>query len=119
MNKYIMTLLLAGLFCGVGALAAGKSSQPNFIVIFVDNMGYGDLGCFGSPKIKTPNLDQMAREGMRFTNFYAQTVCGPSRAALMTGCYPLRVAIEENRVETCMEMLSRKSTGMSGGSWKP
>ncbi len=74
-------------------------SKPNFIIIFCDDLGYGDLGCFGSPKIKTPNLDKMAKEGMRFTNFYAQTVCGPSRAALMTGCYPLRLAIEKNRVE--------------------
>lgn len=65
---------------------------PNFIIIFTDDQGYNDVGCFGSPDIKTPNLDQMAREGMKFTSFYAQTVCGPSRAALMTGCYPLRNA---------------------------
>ena len=74
-------------------------AKPNFIVLFADDLGYGDIGCFGAPKIKTPNLDQMAQEGMRFTDFYAQTVCGPSRAALMTGCYPLRVATEQNRVE--------------------
>uniref|UniRef100_UPI0035672103 sulfatase family protein n=1 Tax=Pontiella sp. TaxID=2837462 RepID=UPI0035672103 len=65
--------------------------QPNFIIIFTDDQGYQDLGCFGSPNIKTPNIDQMAAEGMKFTSFYAQTVCGPSRAALMTGCYPMRV----------------------------
>lgn len=69
-----------------------RQSRPNFIIIFSDDQGYQDLGCFGSPKIKTPRLDQMASEGMRFTSFYAQPVCGPSRAALMTGCYPLRVA---------------------------
>jgi len=65
--------------------------KPNFIIIFTDDQGYQDLGCFGSPLIRTPNVDRMAREGMKFTSFYAQTVCGPSRAALMTGCYPLRV----------------------------
>lgn len=81
--------------------AAGKevdkiNSRPNFIVIFTDDQGYQDLGCFGSPNIHTPNLDRLAKEGMRFTSFYAQTVCGPSRAALMTGCYPLRVAKRNN-----------------------
>lgn len=69
-----------------------KNRPPNFIIIFTDDQGYNDLGCYGSPNIKTPNIDQMAAEGMRFTNFYAQTVCGPSRAALMTGCYPMRNA---------------------------
>ena len=66
--------------------------RPNFIIIFTDDQGYQDLGCYGSPDIKTPRLDQMAKEGMRFTSFYAQTVCGPSRGALMTGCYPIRFA---------------------------
>ena len=87
-------------FPGLPALAYARevpepelsNAKPSFIVIFTDDQGYQDLGCFGSPDIKTPRLDQMAKEGMRFTSFYAQTVCGPSRAALMTGCYPLRVA---------------------------
>jgi len=66
--------------------------QPNFIVIFTDDQGYQDLGCFGSPNIKTPNIDQMADEGMRFTDFYVgASVCTPSRAGLLTGCYPARV----------------------------
>ncbi|WP_052823319.1 sulfatase family protein [Neotamlana sedimentorum] len=73
-----------------------KSQKPNFIIIFTDDQGYQDLGCFGSPNIKTPNIDKMASEGMKFTNFYAQTVCGPSRAALMTGCYPMRNARNDN-----------------------
>jgi len=65
---------------------------PNFVIIFTDDQGYQDLGCFGSPNIKTPHIDQMARDGMRFTDFYsAASVCTPSRAALMTGCYPERV----------------------------
>ena len=66
--------------------------KPNIIVIFADDQGYQDLGVFGSPNIKTPNVDRMAGEGMRFTDFYsAASVCTPSRAALMTGCYPERV----------------------------
>lgn len=66
--------------------------RPNFIVIFTDDQGYNDLGCFGSPNIKTPNIDRMAAEGMRFTDFYSgASVCTPSRAALLTGCYPERV----------------------------
>ena len=72
--------------------AANPSAQPNFVIIFTDDQGYEDVGCFGSPDIRTPRLDAMAREGMRFTSFYAQPICGPSRAALMTGCYPMRVA---------------------------
>ena len=66
--------------------------SPNFIVIFTDDQGYQDVGCFGSPNIKTPNLDQMAGDGMKFTDFYAMApVCSASRAGLLTGCYPPRV----------------------------
>ncbi|MDE3742688.1 sulfatase [Maribacter polysaccharolyticus] len=73
-----------------------QERKPNFIIIFTDDQGYQDLGCFGSPNIKTPHIDKMASEGMKFTNFYAQTVCGPSRAALMTGSYPMRNARNDN-----------------------
>ena len=76
--------------------AAAEEPPPNFVVIFVDDMGYADLGCFGSPDIRTPLLDQLAAEGMRFTHFYAQHICGPSRTALMTGSHPLRVAEKGN-----------------------
>ncbi len=70
------------------------TSKPNFIIIFTDDQGYRDVGCFGATKIKTPNLDRMAAEGMKFTDFYsAAPVCSPSRAALLTGCYPPRVGI--------------------------
>ena len=64
--------------------------RPNVIIIFTDDQGYGDLACYGSKKNKTPRLDQLASEGIMFTSFYSQTVCGPSRSALLTGRHPIR-----------------------------
>jgi len=82
------------------SLAARPSSRarlPNFIVIFCDNLGYGDIGCYGSERNRTPAIDRMAREGMRFTSFYVSSgVCTPSRASLLTGCYPRRVNLHVN-----------------------
>ncbi|MGJ8671739.1 sulfatase family protein [Rubritalea sp.] len=72
-------------------VARVEAEKPNFIIIFTDDQGYQDLGCYGSPNIRTPNIDRMAEQGMRFTSFYAQTVCGPARASLLTGSYPMRV----------------------------
>lgn len=70
---------------------------PNFIVIFADDQGYGDLGSFGSTKIKTPHLDRLAAEGRRYTSFYtASSVCSPSRTAPLTGCYPKRVGMHKH-----------------------
>ena len=75
----------------VFASFAEAAEKPNVIVIYADDLGYADLGCYGNPSIRTPHLDQMAAEGMRFTDFYsAAEVCTPSRAALMTGRYPIR-----------------------------
>lgn len=65
--------------------------HPNFIILFADDQGYGDMGVFGATEFKTPRIDQMAAEGMKFTDFYAQPVCGASRTALLTGSYPIRV----------------------------
>lgn len=69
----------------------GAAPRPNIVVIFTDDQGYQDLGCFGSKSIKTPQIDRMAAEGLMLTSFYAQPVCGVSRASLMTGSYPIRV----------------------------
>lgn len=78
---------------GAGAAGAAPSSPPNVIVIYADDLGYGDLACYGSP-LSTPNLDRMAAEGVRFTQFCsANPVCSPSRAALMTGRYPTRAGV--------------------------
>src|SRR4051812_25828105 len=83
----LLLLVAAPTHAAEGAPAAGKR-QPNIILILADDLGYGDLGCYGNPSIKTPNLDRLAAEGVRFTQGYAgSTVCLPSRAVLMTGLH--------------------------------
>lgn len=72
-------------------------TKPNFIIFLCDNLGYGDIGCFGSTRHRTPNIDRMAKQGRRFTHFYSTSgVCTPSRASLMTGCYPRRVNMHQS-----------------------
>ena len=84
--KLLLTLLLSGLAC---------AAPPNIVLIYVDDLGYGDLGCYGSQVNDTPHIDRLAKEGMRFTDYYsASPVCTPSRAALLTGCYPGRVGFD-------------------------
>jgi uncharacterized sulfatase len=70
--------------------AAAQPTRPNIVVIFADDLGYGDLGAFGAPNIRTPRLDAMAAEGQKWTSFYVQPVCSPSLAALLTGRLPVR-----------------------------
>lgn len=77
------------------ALGFAGIERPNVVLIFCDDLGYGDLACYGAKDVSTPHLDRMAGEGMRFTDFYvAANVCTPSRAALMTGCYAKRVGLQ-------------------------
>ena len=85
---------LSAFLFAAGSLHAAK---PNFVIIFTDDQGYGDLSCFGSKTIKTPNIDRIAKEGRKFTSFMvASPVCTPSRAALLTGCYPKRVGMHQH-----------------------
>jgi arylsulfatase A-like enzyme len=87
----------SALACGAASSlsrGAAAESKPNIILIFADDLGYGDLSCYGSKRIRTPRLDKMAGEGIRFTNFYAMaSICTPSRAALLTGSYPQRCGL--------------------------
>ncbi|MEZ4776261.1 MAG: sulfatase-like hydrolase/transferase [Bacteroidia bacterium] len=102
MKKFPFTSLLLLIFLSI-SVSCGKSDNgqtasadklPNVVIIFTDDQGYQDLGCFGSPDILTPNIDKMAKEGARFSSFYtAQPVCSASRSALMTGCYPDRIGV--------------------------
>ncbi len=94
--------ILTALNCSAFLLSAvsctqEKVSQPNVILVFIDDFGYGDLGCYGNTQHRTPNIDRMADEGVRLTSFYvASSVSTPSRAALMTGCYPRRISMHVN-----------------------
>ncbi len=105
-----------------------KQRLPNVVIIFIDDMGYGDIGSYGAVDYETPNLDKLAVEGMRFTNFYAaQAVCSASRAGLLTGCYPNRIGISgalmpwakhglSDKEMTIAQLLKQKgyATGMAG-----
>ena len=83
----------------LAAPALAAPPKPNIIVILADDLGYGDTGAYGSPRVKTPNIDALARDGVRFTQGYvAHPVCAPSRAALMTGRYQTRFGYEFNPV---------------------
>lgn len=89
-------LTTASLFAAVPTHAA-PTPPPNIIVIFCDDLGYGDLGCYGSKKNRTPHIDKLATDGLRFTDFYSSSpVCTPSRSSLMTGCYARRVGMHED-----------------------
>jgi len=105
MRTHLLSLLI--LVAAVSpAVAADKSvtpSKPNIIVIFCDDLGYADIGPFGSTTHATPVLDQMAKEGMRLTDFYSTcSVCTPSRSSLMTGCYPRRVNMHVDEKNLCV-----------------
>lgn len=85
------------LIFGCGMIAAGSElpRRPNIIFIFVDDQGYYDLGCYGATEVKTPRIDELAKQGTRFTDYYAAApICSPSRAGLLTGCYPRRIGNE-------------------------
>lgn len=93
MRYFWLWLACSGLWVSHGSEAAESSGRPNIILIFVDDLGYGDIGPFGATKVRTPHLDKLASEGTKFTSFYGTPVCSMSRACLMTGCYNARVSI--------------------------
>lgn len=100
MTKALHALLLAALPAACASVAPGDAAAPpNVVIFFTDDQGFGDLGCYGHPTIATPNIDGLARTGVRLTQFYvASPVCSPSRAALLTGCYPKRIGMERHVV---------------------
>ncbi len=89
--KHFLALFLSSFLILVSSFAAEQ--RPNVVIIFIDDLGYGDIGPFGATKQQTPNLDRMAKEGMKLTSFYAAPVCSVSRAQLMTGCYGARISV--------------------------
>lgn len=128
LNKVIPVIGMS--LAGLITIPVVAQNKPNFVVILLDDMGYGDLSCNGSRGYKTPNIDQMANNGIRFTNFYvAQAVCGASRAGLLTGCYPNRIGISgapmpnspvgiSSKEETIAEVLKKVDyTSAIFGKW--
>jgi len=94
---------LAACASPISALAKQNTKKPNFIIIFCDDLGYGDIGCFGSEKHRTPNIDKMAEQGLKLTSFYVTSgVCTPSRSSLMTGCYPRRTNMHQDAAGLCV-----------------
>lgn len=95
-SAIMLGLALAAALASLSAAATSSTGRlPNIIVIMTDDQGYGDVGCYGSTTIRTPNLDRMATQGMRFTDCYAQPICSASRAAFLTGSYPLRCGLPD------------------------
>jgi hypothetical protein len=94
-TRNIAVMLLLFLFDALTiTVQAADDRPPNVLLVYADDLGYGDLGCYGAKGWTTPNLDRLASEGVRFTDFYvAQAVCSASRTALLTGCYPNRLGI--------------------------
>jgi arylsulfatase A-like enzyme len=93
MTRTRLAILMVVLFSAVHP-AAAQTARPNILLIVTDDVGYGDIGSYGAPDVKTPNLDRLAREGTRFSDFYAAPTCSPTRASLISGRYYQRVRIE-------------------------
>jgi arylsulfatase A-like enzyme len=115
LNTLWSPLAILSVLLGVSVPArAADMTKPNFVVILVDDMGYGDIGPFGSKLNRTPNLDRMAKEGMKLTSFYAAPVCTPSRAQMMTGCYAKRVSMPLVIFPACPTGLSAREHTVAG-----
>ncbi|MBL9091755.1 MAG: sulfatase [Planctomycetaceae bacterium] len=109
--RFAVGLIALAVWCDVASSSQAADAPPNVVLIFVDDLGYGDLASFGAADVRTPNIDRLAVDGTKFTNFYvAQPVCTASRAALMTGCYSNRVGLfgalnHESRIGIAAEEL--------------
>jgi len=104
--KRNILILLASALCTLGTSLRAAALRPNIVLIFVDDMGYGDLGCYGNKKNKTPNIDRLADEGQRWTSFYSSgAVCVPSRTGLMTGRHPALFAAGRNNLAKVRDKL--------------
>ncbi len=91
MKNIVFACLFGSMFLSIVVANAQQQQKPNVIIIFIDDMGYGDLTCYGNKQINTKNIDELAQKGTRFTQFYVNSpVCSPSRVAMMTGQYPAR-----------------------------
>ena len=109
MNRFTHLLCCTALLLALApTMRAADLARPNLVVILIDDMGYGDIGPFGSKLNRTPNLDRMAVEGMKLTSFYGAPVCTPSRAQMMTGCYAKRVSLPNVIYPSCPIGLSAK-----------
>jgi arylsulfatase A-like enzyme len=108
--KYFISLIIFSMFILWGCEKV-KKQKPNFVIIFIDDQGYADLGCYGAVDFETPNIDRMADEGMRFTSFYvSEAVCSASRSSLLTGCYAQRVGIRGALSPFAMTGLNKEET---------
>ena len=87
MSRSFLVAMALPLLASYAPAHAAEEPKPNVVIIFIDDLGYADIGPFGATKQKTPNLDRMAAEGMKLTSFYAAPVCSVSRAQILTGCY--------------------------------
>ncbi len=98
-GRHLQLAIASVVLCASVLPTLAADPPPNLVIIFCDDLGYADVGCFGSTKHRTPNLDAMAKQGTKFTSFYVTSgVCSPSRSSLMTGCYPKRVGLHQNEV---------------------
>jgi len=99
--KHAIALLAAFLLAPLASLDAAEATKPNILIILADDLGYGDVGCYGATKIKTPHIDRLAREGMKFTDAHApSSVCTPTRYGLLTGRYSWRTRLQKGTLGT-------------------
>src|SRR4051812_23381316 len=114
--RTLVILLVAVPVAPASVRAQAPSSHPNVVLIITDDVGYGDFGAYGSPDVRTPNIDRLAREGVKLTDFYANgSNCSPTRAGLMSGRYQQRFAIERplSGASTADSVLGLPATGRS------